>query len=111
MVRMAKVYQTEGNVENAFILYLKFSTLFVEKIPTHPEYRSFDSVTKKQNNEQLKEVIPLAEKLKAKLKERFEQEYLIHLEREAKRAKELERRRKEEVCDQWILLLVLPMAY
>lgn len=106
MVRMAKVYQTEGNVENAFILYLKFSTLFVEKIPTHPEYRSFDTATKKQNNEQLKEVIPLAEKLKAKLKERFEQEYSIHLEREAKRAKELERQRKEEVCNQWILLLV-----
>lgn len=102
MVRMANVYQTEGNIENAFILYIKFSTLFVEKVPAHPEYKSFDAIAKKQNKEKLKEIFPIAEKLKAKLQERFEKEYVSHLEleklREIERARELERKKREEVC-------------
>lgn len=40
MVRMANVYLAEGNLENAYILYMKFMTLFVEKIRKHPEYAS-----------------------------------------------------------------------
>lgn len=37
---MANVYLEEGNLENAYILYMKFMTLFVEKIRKHPEYTS-----------------------------------------------------------------------
>lgn len=98
MVRMANVYQREGNIENAFILYIKFTTLFVEKVPKHPEYKSFDAISKKQNFEKVKEVFPIAEKLKAKLLQRFENEYSTYLEREAEHARELllERQRREE---------------
>lgn len=39
MVRMADVYLEEGNLENAFLLYSKFVTLFVEKLPKHPDYK------------------------------------------------------------------------
>lgn len=72
---MANVYQAEGNFENALILYMKFTTLFLEKIRKHPEYKSFDPVAKRQNLEKMKEVFPIAERLKAKLSERFQHEY------------------------------------
>lgn len=72
---MATVYQAEGNFENALILYMKFTTLFLEKIRKHPEYKSFDAVAKRQNIEKVKEVFPIAERLKAKLSERFQHEY------------------------------------
>lgn len=75
LVRMANVYQAEGNFENALILYMKFTTLFLEKIRKHPEYKSFDPVAKRQNLEKMKEVFPIAERLKAKLSERFQLEY------------------------------------
>jgi len=40
MLRMANVYLREGNHENAFILYLRYMTLFIEKIRQHPDYGS-----------------------------------------------------------------------
>nr|XP_042913610.1 STAM-binding protein-like [Parasteatoda tepidariorum] len=40
MLKMAKMYHDEGELENAFILYTKYTTLFVEQIPKHPEYRT-----------------------------------------------------------------------
>lgn len=76
MARMAQVYQNEQNFENAFILYIKFSTLFLEKILAHPEYKAFDPVVKKQNKEKLKAIIPVAEKLKEKLKEKFRNDFV-----------------------------------
>ncbi|KAG8552383.1 hypothetical protein GDO81_004505 [Engystomops pustulosus] len=39
MERMASVYLDEGNLENAFVLYNKFITLFVEKLPNHRDYQ------------------------------------------------------------------------
>ncbi|MGH0149073.1 UNVERIFIED_CONTAM: hypothetical protein FKN15_014419 [Acipenser sinensis] len=39
MERMAAVYLEERNLENAFVLYNKFITLFVEKLPSHRDYQ------------------------------------------------------------------------
>uniref|UniRef100_A0A672P7D4 STAM binding protein like 1 n=1 Tax=Sinocyclocheilus grahami TaxID=75366 RepID=A0A672P7D4_SINGR len=39
MERMAAVYLEEGSLENAFVLYNKFITLFVEKLPSHRDYQ------------------------------------------------------------------------
>uniref|UniRef100_A0A673BIY8 USP8 dimerisation domain-containing protein n=1 Tax=Sphaeramia orbicularis TaxID=375764 RepID=A0A673BIY8_9TELE len=39
MERMAAVYLDEGSLENAYVLYTKFITLFVEKLPTHRDYQ------------------------------------------------------------------------
>uniref|UniRef100_A0A8C9STU4 STAM binding protein like 1 n=1 Tax=Scleropages formosus TaxID=113540 RepID=A0A8C9STU4_SCLFO len=47
MERMAAVYLEEGSLENAFVLYNKFITLFVEKLPSHRDYQQF-SVPEKQ---------------------------------------------------------------
>lgn len=91
MVRMANVYQAEKNYENAFILHIKFSTLFLEKILSHPEYKPFDPVTKRQNKEKIKEIFPIAEKLKAKILERYQHEYETFLEAEKQRQLEFER--------------------
>jgi STAM-binding protein len=35
MIKMGQVYQQEGNLEAAYVLYLKYMTLFLEKIKTH----------------------------------------------------------------------------
>lgn len=97
MVRMANVYYSEGNLENAYILYFRFMTLFIEKIPAHPEYKTVPGNLKKPNLDKLKEIMPLTEKLKAKLLERYEAEYTQFLiNKEAERAKEIERAKEAE---------------
>jgi hypothetical protein len=35
MIKMGRVYEEEGNLEAAYVLYLKYITLFLEKIHTH----------------------------------------------------------------------------
>ncbi|XP_037030311.1 STAM-binding protein [Bradysia coprophila] len=91
IVRMATVYHTEGNLENAYILYIKFMTLFLDKILSHPEYKTVPSSIKKPNQEKLKEILPLTEKLKLKLLERYKHEYTQFLaNKEAERVREAE---------------------
>lgn len=80
MVRMANVYMKEGNLENAYILYMKFMTLFLEKIRKHPEFKSVSVVDRAQNEAKLKEVLPKAEKLKTMLLQMYEKEYKVYLE-------------------------------
>lgn len=87
---MATVYHAEGNLENAYILYFKFMTLFLEKIIRHPDYKGTPADLKKSNQAKLKEVLPLAEKLKGKLLERYRTEYTQFLAN-----KEAERVRRE----------------
>lgn len=95
MVRMANVYKSEGNLENAYILYIKFMTLFIEKIQKHPEYKTLPAVTKQPNQSKLKEVMPATEKLKVKLMEQYQLEYSQFLAmKEAERLKDLERSRQ-----------------
>lgn len=72
---MANVYQAEGSLENAYILYIKFMTLFLEKIRKHPEYGTVPAQVKAINQTKLKEVMPKAEKLKLKLLEQYTREY------------------------------------
>ncbi|KAG5672935.1 hypothetical protein PVAND_003022 [Polypedilum vanderplanki] len=95
--RMAKIYMQEGNHENAYILFLRFLTLFVEKIREHPNYKEVPADFKKSNKEKMTEIMTLTEKLKAKLLDRYKKEYeqfLIDQENERKKAIE-EAKRKE----------------
>lgn len=80
MVRMANVYLEEGSLENAYILYLKFMTLFLEKIRKHPEYNTVTVTERSTNQAKLREVLPKAEKLKAQLLERYTKEYERYLQ-------------------------------
>lgn len=96
MVRMANVYLAEGSLENAYILYMKFMTLFLEKIRKHPEYPTVPAQVKAVNQAKLKEVMPKAEKLKQKLLEQYAKEHIAYQENEEKRRKMTEERKKQE---------------
>ena len=88
---MAKVYLSEGNIENAYILLLRFLTLFVEKIHKHPENKNVPAEQRKANSTKLKEILPITETLKVKLLDRYKKEYAQFLiEKEQERRKALE---------------------
>ncbi|XP_056637043.1 STAM-binding protein-like A isoform X1 [Diorhabda sublineata] len=94
MIRMANVYYKEGSLENAYVLYLKFMTLFLEKIRKHPQFSSVAVNVKAKNQATLREILPRAEKIKQQLLEQYTsdiQQYLAEkkkLENELKRTEE-----------------------
>ncbi|XP_066156389.1 STAM-binding protein-like [Euwallacea fornicatus] len=103
MVRMANVYYKEGNLENAYYLYLKFMTLFLEKIRKHPEFNTVPLPQKSSIHDVVKDVLPKAEKIKEKLLEIYRKEYdsysasLKLCENEAEeRRKKAELKKKED---------------
>ncbi|KAJ8005514.1 hypothetical protein DPEC_G00118750 [Dallia pectoralis] len=117
MIRMANVYTEEGNPEHAFVLYNKYITLFIERLPRHREYKTANIPEKKETLKRLKEVVfPQAEVLKKALLKRYEAEYaqfiirkkaeeslLVQqqvkqraLDAERERVAELQRRQKEQ---------------
>lgn len=80
MIRMANVYTEEGNIEHAFVLYNKYITLFIEKLPKHREYKTANIPEKKDTLKKLKDIaFPQAEILKKSLLRRFEQEHAQYL--------------------------------
>lgn len=80
MIRMANVYTEEGNIEHAFVLYNKYITLFIEKLPKHRDYKTANIPEKKDTLKKLKDVaFPQAEILKKALLKRFEVEYAQYL--------------------------------
>lgn len=105
MIRMAHVYAEEANTEHAFVLYNKYITLFIEKLPKHPEYKLPNIPEKKETLRKLKEIaFPQAELLKKHLLKRYEKEYAEYLskkraettamKRELSRQRELEAERQ-----------------
>lgn len=95
MVRMAEVYAEEGGYENAYVLYMKYMTLFLEKIRKHPQYASVPSNIKSVNQAKLRQILPVAEKLKAVLIEQYTREYNLFTA-DLKRQKEKEARDARE---------------
>ncbi|CAH0552782.1 unnamed protein product [Brassicogethes aeneus] len=75
MVRMANVYHAEGSLESAYVLYLKFMTLFIEKIRKHPEFNTVPTKMKSIIQIKLREILPKAEKLKEKLLQKYTVDY------------------------------------
>ncbi|XP_054145152.1 STAM-binding protein [Melozone crissalis] len=83
MLRMATVYCQEGNLEHAFILYHKYITLFIEKLPQHRDYKTAVIPEKRETVKQLKEVaFPKAEELKEELLKRYAQDYAKYKEQQ-----------------------------
>ncbi|XP_056274643.1 STAM-binding protein-like A isoform X2 [Pseudoliparis swirei] len=94
MIRMASIYAEEGNTERAFVLYNKYITLFIEKLPKHRDYKTANIPEKKDTLKKLKDVaFPQAEILKRALLKRFEQDYAQHL---AKKRAEQEAAAREQ---------------
>ncbi|XP_067673426.1 STAM-binding protein-like A [Haliotis asinina] len=90
MIRMANVYLDEGNLESAFILYSKYITLFIEKLPRHPDYKSAPHTELVESKRKLKHVFPLAEEIKSKLKTRYTAQEKERQAAERKRQEALE---------------------
>ncbi|XP_017296239.1 AMSH-like protease isoform X2 [Kryptolebias marmoratus] len=81
MERMAAVYLEEGSLENAYVLYTKLITLFVEKLPGHRDYQQCSSIPEKQLiMKKLQEVaFPRKEELKRRLQEKYSREHTEYL--------------------------------
>ncbi|NWH25826.1 STABP protein, partial [Grus americana] len=76
ILRMATIYSEEGNIEHAFILYNKYITLFIEKLPQHRDYKTAVIPEKRETMKKLKEVaFPRAEELKEELLKRYAKDY------------------------------------
>ena len=56
MITMAEVYRKEANHEAAYVLYLKYITLFVEKLKTHPDYNQIQPTDKKKAKNEVRTV-------------------------------------------------------
>jgi proteasome lid subunit RPN8/RPN11 len=89
------VYYAEGQVDKAFVLYNKFVTLFVEKLPKeYPDYNKPEfKVDRAKIKKLVMEAFPRAEQLKKQLLSRFEAEKNAL---EEKLAEEAEKGRQEE---------------
>ncbi|XP_035753280.1 AMSH-like protease isoform X2 [Egretta garzetta] len=85
MERMASVYMEEGNLENAFVFYNKFITLFVEKLPSHRDYHQCAVPEKQDIIKKLKEVaFPRTDELKRDLLKKYNLEYQEYMQKKVK---------------------------
>ncbi|KAG8523069.1 AMSH-like protease [Galemys pyrenaicus] len=90
MERMACVYLEEGNLENAFVLYNKFITLFVEKLPNHRDYQQCAVPEKQDIMKKLKEIaFPRTDELKDNLLKKYNVEYQEYLQSKNKYTAEI----------------------
>ncbi|XP_060825636.1 STAM-binding protein [Bombus pascuorum] len=98
MIRMADMCMKDNNLEYAYILYVKFITIFVEKIRNHPQFDTVSLKDKEHNQQTLRKVLPKAEELKKQLLEQYQTELNKYLEDVKEREKiEKERLKQEEL--------------
>ncbi|XP_053978088.1 STAM-binding protein-like A isoform X2 [Hylaeus volcanicus] len=98
MIRMADMYMKDNDFERAYILYVKFITIFVEKIRDHPQFNMVPLKDKEQNQQTLRKVMPKAEELKKQLLEQYQADLDKYLEDVKEREKiEKERLKQEEL--------------
>ncbi|XP_042326955.1 STAM-binding protein [Sceloporus undulatus] len=92
IIRMASIYSEEGNTERAFILYNKYITLFLEKLPKHRDYKTAVIPEKRETVKKLKEIaFPRAEELKKELIEKYSKEYAEYNIQKKKQEEEFSR--------------------
>ncbi|XP_044095387.1 AMSH-like protease isoform X3 [Neovison vison] len=97
MERMASVYLEEGNLENAFVLYNKFITLFVEKLPSHRDYQQCAVPEKQDIMKKLKEIaFPRTDELKKDLLKKYNVEYQEYLQSKNKYKAEILKQREHQ---------------
>ena len=96
IIKMAQTYMKEENLEAAYVLYMKYLTLFVDKISQHRDYKEVLPSEKKKTMATVRQTMPITEHLKDTLKIRYEKEYEEWLQEQTRFAEEAEARRKEE---------------
>jgi len=96
MIKMATVYHAEGNLEAAYLLYMKFATLHVDKLPKHRDYNGVIPAEKKKVRVKVGDVMEEIAKIKDILRRQFEVEHDVWCREEVIREKERRRREEEE---------------
>ena len=71
MEKTSHYYLKEGKHEQAYVLLNKLVTIFVEKLPSHPAYKTLDSKSRAEGNKIVKRAFPIAEDLKHKLTQKY----------------------------------------
>ncbi|KAI4489992.1 hypothetical protein M0804_004174 [Polistes exclamans] len=94
IIRQANVYTEEGNYEEAYQLFVRFITLFVEKMSEHQLYHKVTAEDKALSKKILREVIPKAEELKKQLLKQYQDEERSRREEEQRLKEEEERKNK-----------------
>ncbi|KAL4121354.1 hypothetical protein QTP88_013883 [Uroleucon formosanum] len=97
MISMADVYIKENNLEQAYILYMRFMTLFLETIIEHPDYKNVPIEERNLNYRALRDVLPKTENIKAKLLEQYSTEYELYQEQKA--LEEFKEKREQKVLN------------
>lgn len=75
LLKTAAGFEEKGEIEKAFVLYLRYMTLFVEKLVHHPEYAKYDRNEKTAVKNECNRIFDLAEGLKKKILEKYTREY------------------------------------
>jgi len=95
--RQANNYYDDESLENAYLLYHKYLSLFIEKVDKHPEFPTVPKEDKVRVKSTLLKVLKRCEEIKARLKEIYRGEYQTYLqELEIQRQKEEELARRLE---------------
>jgi len=94
MIKMAEVYFAENKLEAAYVLYMKYMTLHVEKLRKHRDYAQVLPAEKKKFNLVVKDVMSRTEELKSVLQARYEAE---HIQWQMEEAVRIEERKKMEL--------------
>ncbi|KAL5243883.1 hypothetical protein ACI65C_011293 [Semiaphis heraclei] len=97
MISMADVYMKENNLEQAYILYMRFMTLFLETINEHPDYKNVPIEERNLNYRALRDVLPITENIKTKLLEQYTTEYELYQEQKA--LEEFKEKREQKVIN------------
>lgn len=81
LIKSATDSESKGDNEKAFVLYLRYMTLFLEKLIHHPEWNKADRQEKDLVKKQCNDIFELAEELKKKISEKYSKEYQDYLEK------------------------------
>lgn len=79
LIKAASNFEDKGELEKAFVLYLRYVTLFLEKIIHHPEYSKADPAEKSLVKNECNNILDRAESLKRRLLDKFTSEYELSL--------------------------------
>lgn len=75
LIKAAAAFEQKGDIEKAFVLYLRYMTLFIEKIKHHPEYNQADKTEKASVKDECNKVFDRAEDLKKRIMEKYLDEH------------------------------------
>ncbi|KAL1459228.1 hypothetical protein WDU94_011234 [Cyamophila willieti] len=99
LLRQADSYYENNDYEKCYQYYMKYIIMYIEKIPQHPEYKTTPPKDKKEINQNVSNVLKKAEKIKVKLKEKYQTEYQAYLVDKEQKDRELAQQQKQALAE------------